>query len=148
MNLGCFSVSLSVADLAASRSFYEHLGFVVVGGDAEQGWQILRNGQAMLGLFAGMFDDDVLTFNPGIGQDMRPLKDGDDVRDIHDALVAAGIEVAYDAPGMDAPDEPLAGERGSAGHFMVRDPDGNLVLVDQFDVDALADVSADGTAPD
>lgn len=125
MDLGAFSVSLAVADLAASRTFYERLSFTVVGGNADQGWQILRNGEAMLGLFAGMFDDDVLTFNPGIGQDMRPLPDGDDVRDIHDAVVDAGIQVTYEAPGMDAPEgDPMTGEHGTAAHFMVRDPDG------------------------
>lgn len=134
MDLGAFSISLAVADLEVSRSFYEALGFVVVGGDADQGWQILRNGDAMLGLFAGMFDDNVLTFNPRIGQDMQPRPDGDDVRAIHDALVEAGIEVTYGAPGMDPPDDPLAGEHGTAGHFMVTDPDGNLVLVDQFEL--------------
>ncbi|MBY5162271.1 VOC family protein [Salsipaludibacter albus] len=134
MELGAFSISLAVTDLEASRAFYETLGFVVVGGDADQGWQILRNGEAMLGLFAGMFDDNVLTFNPRMGQDMQPRPDGDDVRDIHDAVVEAGIQPEYGAPGMDAPEEPLAGGHGSAGHFMVRDPDGNLVLVDQFEL--------------
>ena len=138
MDLGAFSVSLAVADLDASRTFYEALGFEVAGGDADQGWQILRNGDAVLGLFAGMFDANVLTFNPGIGQDMRPADDPDDVRDIHDALVRAGIEVAYVAPGMEAPDDPMAGERGDAAHFMVTDPDGNAILVDQFDADTIA----------
>lgn len=134
MQLGVFSLSLAVADLAVSRSFYEQLGFEAVGGDPDQGWQILRNDQATLGLFEGMFDDNVLTFNPGIGQDMTPLEDPDDVRDIHDAVTAAGIEATYAAPGMDDDGTALDGEHGTAGHFMVTDPDGNHILVDQFDL--------------
>lgn len=135
MDLGAFSLSLAVADLVASRTFYEHLGFVVVGGDADQGWQILRNGQAMLGIFQGMFDDNVLTFNPGLGQDTKPTADPDDVRDIHESIVAAGLDVSYTAPGMGDTPDALDGERGTAGHFMLTDPDGNHILVDQFDLD-------------
>lgn len=137
MQLGAFSVSLSVADLAASRAFYEHLGFEVTGGDPDAGWQILRNGHAMLGLFQGLFEGNVLTFNPGIDQDMSRADDPDDVRDIHDALADAGVEMTYDAPGMEPTEEPLAGDPGDAGHFMLVDPDGNGILVDQFPAEVL-----------
>lgn len=142
MHLGAFSVSLSVADLDASRTFYERLGFEVTGGDPDQGWQILRNGEAMLGLFQGMFEGNVLTFNPGIAQDMGLDDDPDDVRDIHDELVESGLEPGYDAPGMDEADEPLAGDRGDAGHFTLVDPDGNAILVDQFPREVLEAMAA------
>ena len=121
MQLGAFSISLAVKDLAASRAFYEDLGFTKMGGEAEQGWLIMSSGQAIIGLFSGMFDRNMLTFNPGWDQTAQPLKDFMDVRAIHAAVVARG--------------HPTRQESGLDGHgpasFVVVDPDGNPVLVDQ-----------------
>lgn len=139
MNLGAFSMSLAVADLTASREFYELLGFEVLGGDADGGWLILRNGQTTLGLFADMFTDNILTFNPGMGDDMKPDPDAQDIRDIHERLTAAGVAMDYAAPGMDAPEDPMGGAHGTAANFTVTDPDGNQILVDQFDLSNLPD---------
>lgn len=121
MNLGAFSISLAVKDLARSRDFYEKLGFEVTGGDAAQGWQILKNGDRVIGLFQGMFDKNIMTFNPGWDQDGKPTADFTDVREIQRQLKARGIKLESEA------DE---GTRGPAS-FMVRDPDGNAILVDQ-----------------
>lgn len=149
MDLGAFSVSLPVADLGASRAFYEALGFDVAGGDPDHGYLVLRNGTTTIGLFEGMFEEPILTFNPRLGQDMRPEPDGDDVRDIHAAVVAAGLEPGYDAPGGAPSDEWLAADRGAAGHFVLADPDGHAILVDQFDEEVLAMLSPDaGGDPD
>jgi lactoylglutathione lyase len=82
MNLGAFSMSLKVKDLAASQAFYEKLGFVVIGGVFEENWLILKNGQHIIGLFHGMFDQNMLTFNPGWDQDSQTLETFDDVRDL------------------------------------------------------------------
>ncbi len=92
MNLGAFSVSLTVADLEASRTFYERLGFEVVGGEQDDGWLILRNGFATIGLFHGMLDKNILTFNPGLGQDIAPTRTRTDVREVQRVLEATGID--------------------------------------------------------
>jgi len=121
MDLGAFSVSLTVKDLAASRAFYEKLGFSVTGGVAEQGWLILRNGTTTIGLFAGMFDQNILTFNPGWNPDATPRDTFTDVRQLHAAAKEAGFATTQEA-GLDG-DGP--------GSFVLVDPDGNPVLIDQ-----------------
>jgi lactoylglutathione lyase len=119
--LGNFSVSLAVQDIGASRAFYEKLGFTSVMGDAEQNWLILRNGAATIGLFQGMFDRNMLTFNPGWDADRNALADFTDVREIQRRLKEAGIELVQEAdPSVEGP-----------GHLMVVDPDGNPILIDQ-----------------
>lgn len=121
MELGAFSISLAVTDLAASRTFYEALGFEVVGGDAEQNWLILRNGDHTIGLFQGMFERNMLTFNPGWSPHCETLDSFMDVREIQKRVKAAGIEPAQEAD-----------ESGSGpASFVVIDPDGNPVLIDQ-----------------
>ncbi len=121
MNLGAFSVSLAVKDLAASRSFYEKLGFEVAGGVAEQNWLILRNGDHVIGLFQGMFERNILTFNPGWGQDGQPGSERTDVRELQRELKKRGVELVTEA------DESTTGPAS----FMITDPDGNVILVDQ-----------------
>lgn len=121
MELGAFSVSLAVKDIAVSRAFYEKLGFNVVGGDQDQRWLILRNGTTTLGLFQGMFEKNLLTFNPGWDGEANPLASFADVRDIQRHLKAQGVALAREA------DE---GTTGPA-HIVVVDPDGNEILLDQ-----------------
>jgi catechol 2,3-dioxygenase-like lactoylglutathione lyase family enzyme len=121
MNLGSFSVSLAVKDIAASCDFYAKLGFEEIGGNADDNWLILRNGDHVIGLFHGMFDKNMLTFNPGWDQQCADLESFTDVRDLQKQLIAAGIEMAAEA------DE---GTEGPAS-IMVIDPDGNPILVDQ-----------------
>ena len=121
MELGAFSISLAVADIAASRDFYEQLGFEVVGGDPAEGWQILRNGDHTIGLFQGMFDKNILTFNPGWDSHARPLDTFTDVRELQRQLKAKGVQLVSEA------DEDGAGPAS----FVAIDPDGNPVLVDQ-----------------
>jgi lactoylglutathione lyase len=122
VQLGAFSVSLAVADLAASRAFYERLGFAVTGGDAEENWLILRNGLAMIGLFHGMFDHDILTFNPGLAQDATRTDDFTDVRDVQAMLDAAGIAI----------DERTDPAGSGPAHIVLTDPDGHRIMIDQF----------------
>ncbi len=121
MELGAFSVSLTVKDLAASRSFYEKLGFEVFHGDAAQNWLMLRSGDTVIGLFQGMFDRNILTFNPGWDQDTNTLEAFSDVREIQRALKEEGIKI------LDEIDESTTGPAS----FIVVDPDGNPILVDQ-----------------
>ena len=121
MDLGAFSVSLSVKDLAASREFYGKLGFEPVGGDAAQNWLILRNGDHVIGLFQGMFERNMLTFNPGWDQQCNETDSFTDVRDIQAALKKHGLAFASEA------DAAASGP----GSFMVIDPDGNPIMVDQ-----------------
>ncbi len=121
MELGAFSVSLAVKDIEASRVFYEKFGFEVVGGDPSQNWQILRNGDHTIGLFQGMFDNNILTFNPGWDSQARPLDSFTDVRELQGRLKASGVSLSSEA------DE---GTTGPAS-FVAVDPDGNPVLVDQ-----------------
>lgn len=120
MQLGTFSLSLAVRDLAASRSFYEKLGFAPFAGDGET-WQIMRNGDCAIGLFQGMFERNMLTFNPGWDADAQPVVPFTDVRDIQRALKAQGI-----TPDPEA-DEATTGP----AYCIVHDPDGNPILLDQ-----------------
>ncbi len=121
MSLGAFSISLAVKDLAASKAFYETLGFETAGGNADQGWLILRDGATTIGLFSGMFEKNLLTFNPGWAQDATPLSSFEDVRALHAAFTEAGLSTSQEA-GLDG--------EGPAS-FVVTDPDGNPVLIDQ-----------------
>ena len=121
MQLGNFSVSLAVKDIQASRDFYEKLGFTVLGGDQSQNWLILRNRDVILGLFQGMFERNMLTFNPGWDANAQPLETFTDVRELQRQLKAKGVTFASEA------DEHTTGPAS----FIVVDPDGNPVLFDQ-----------------
>ncbi len=130
MDLGAFSVSLAVKDIHASQAFYEKLGFQVFGGDIDQNWLILKNGQTVIGLFQGMFEQslahlarrNMLTFNPGWDQDAQPLPTFTDVRELQRRIKAAGgVTFVSEA------DETTTGPAS----FVVMDPDGNPVLFDQ-----------------
>lgn len=119
--LGAFSVSLSVRDLATSRAFYETLGFSALGGDADHGYLIMKNGSTVIGLFQGMFEGNILTFNPGWDQDASELDEFTDVREIQARLKAAGLSLTREAdPDTEGPE-----------HITLVDPDGNAILVDQ-----------------
>jgi lactoylglutathione lyase len=121
MNLGAFSVSLAVKDLEASRKFYEKFGFKVFAGDASQNWLILKNCDHAIGLFQGMFEKNILTFNPGWDNNAQKLDVFTDVRDLQRQLKAKGVALQTEA------DETSTGPAS----FMVVDPDGNPILVDQ-----------------
>lgn len=121
MELGAFSVSLAVRDIAASRSFYEKFGFKAFAGDAAQNWLILRNGSHVIGLFQGMFEKNILTFNPGWDQDAKPVGSFTDVRELQRQLIAKGVSLVQQA------DETTTGPAS----FVAVDPDGNTILVDQ-----------------
>ena len=121
MELGAFSVSLSVADLAKSKAFYEALGFTQFAGEEDQGWLIMRNASTTIGLFHGMFEKNMMTFNPGWDAQCATLKSFDDVRTIQRELLSKGIELA------DTVDDTTKGP----GSIMVIDPDGNPILLDQ-----------------
>ena len=121
MDLGTFSVSLAVKDLNTSRAFYERLGFTAFFGEASQNWLILKNGDVVIGLFQGMFDRNILTFNPGWDGNAQPLDAFTDVRDLQRQLQAQGVEFQTTA------DETSTGPAS----FIVVDPDGNPILVDQ-----------------
>lgn len=122
MQLGAFSLSLSVKDLETSRAFYEKLGFKQFGGDASQGWLILKNGDCIIGLFKGMFEKNMLTFTPGWDNNAQVLESFTDVRELQRQLKAQGIEFQTEA------DETTTGP----AHFLIVDPDGNPILVDQY----------------
>ena len=121
MDLGNFSVSLAVKDIAASRAFYEKLGFAVFLGDQAKHWLIMKNGEHVIGLFQGMFDKNVLTFNPGWDSNARQLPEFTDVRELQRRLKKSGVAMLSEA------DESTTGPAS----FMVADPDGNTILVDQ-----------------
>ena len=121
MDLGSFSVSLAVKDLSASKEFYEKLGFEPIGGDPEQGWLILRNRDHVLGLFQGMFEENLLTFNPGWDQMCNELDSFTDVREIQSELKNRGITLISEADGSTS---------GPAS-VMLSDPDENQILIDQ-----------------
>ena len=123
LELGAFSISLAVADLARSRSFYEQLGFAVTGGDPESDYLILKNGETTIGLFHGMFEGNILTFNPGLTNRMERIETFTDVRDIQRTLDASNT-------GLNDRVEPDSTE-GPASITLV-DPDGNAILIDQF----------------
>jgi lactoylglutathione lyase len=121
MELGSFSVSLAVKDIAASRAFYEKLGFTSEM-DGSEGWLILKNGDTVIGLFQGMFEGNIMTFNPGWDQSAGELDSFTDVRDIRKQLEAAGIELVTD--------NTSESDSGPA-HITLVDPDGNAILIDQ-----------------
>ena len=121
MDLGAFSVSLAVKDLAASRAFYEKFGFTPFAGNSEQGYQMLRNKTHVIGLFQGMFEKNILTFNPGWDGHAQPLASFTDVRELQRRLKADGVEFKTQA------DESTTGPAS----FIVVDPDGNPILFDQ-----------------
>lgn len=121
MDLGAFSISLTVKDLAASRAFYEKLGFAAFGGDPDQNWLILKNGTTVIGLFQGMFEQNLLTFNPGWDADAQAVPDFTDVRELQRRLEERGVAIVTRA------DEATTGP----AHFVVVDPDGNTILIDQ-----------------
>jgi predicted lactoylglutathione lyase len=121
MELGAFSVSLAVKDIEASKLFYEKLGFTIFMGNQSQKWLIMKNGAHVIGLFEGMFDKNILTFNPGWNSDAEKLETFTDVRDLQRQLKERGVELITEA------DESSAGPAS----FMIADPDGNTILVDQ-----------------
>jgi lactoylglutathione lyase len=122
MELGAFSISLAVKDLEASRQFYEKLGFKKFGGNAAQHWLILKNGDHLIGLFQGMFEKNILTFNPGWDQNAHKAATFTDVRQIQRRLKAQGVRIAKEA------DESTTGPAS----VVIMDPDGNQILLDQF----------------
>ena len=121
MELGAFSVSLAVKDLEASRSFYEKFGFKAFAGNASQNWLILKNGDYVIGLFQGMFDKNILTFNPGWDSNAQKLGSFTDIRELQRQLKAQGVQLVSEA------DESTTGPAS----FMAVDPDGNPILFDQ-----------------
>lgn len=121
MELGAFSISLAVKDLGASKEFYERLGFSMFHGDASQHWIIMKNGECVVGLFQGMFEENILTFNPGWDSSARPIANFTDVREIQRRLRAEGVPLLSEA------DESSSGPASC----MVMDPDGNTILIDQ-----------------
>ena len=121
MDLGTFSISLTVKDLAASKAFYEKFGFTVFAGEASQGWLILKNGTHVIGLFHGMFEKNILTFNPGWDNNAQKLATFTDVRELQRQLRAQGVQFQQEA------DESTTGPAS----FVVVDPDGNPILFDQ-----------------
>ena len=121
MVLGAFSVSLNVKDIQTSKSFYENLGFQVFGGELSQNWLIMKNGSCTIGLFQGMFEKNILTFNPGWDENATKLDSFTDVRELQRQLKTKGIKIETEA------DEEVSGP----GSFVVVDPDGNPILVDQ-----------------
>ncbi|MCK6459560.1 MAG: VOC family protein [Planctomycetes bacterium] len=121
MDVGAFSISLAVKDIKASKAFYEKLGFRSFGGDVAENWAILKNGSHVIGLFQGMFEKNILTFNPGWDQDARKLGSFTDVRELQRRLKAQGVKLTSEA------DERTKGPAS----FTLTDPDGNPVLFDQ-----------------
>ena len=121
MKLGAFSISLAVKDLQVSKEFYEKFGFEVVGGDINQNWLILRNEGTVIGLFQGMFEKNMLTFNPGWDQLSNCIENFDDVRDIQRVLKVRGVALDSEV------DENSTGP----GSIVITDPDGNPILIDQ-----------------
>jgi predicted lactoylglutathione lyase len=121
MELGAFSISLAVKDIEASRVFYEKFGFKVFGGDASQNWLILKNGDCIIGLFQGMFEKNILTFNPGWDNNAHSLNSFTDVRELQRQLKAQGVKLMSEA------DESTTGPAS----LLAVDPDGNPILVDQ-----------------
>ena len=121
MKLGAFSVSLAVKDIHASKAFYENIGFTKFHGDIEQNWLIMKNGDTVIGLFQGMFENNIMTFNPGWSQDAQPLESFTDIRDIQKELKGKNVTFSSEA------DENTTGP----ANFVITDPDGNTILFDQ-----------------
>jgi len=121
MKLGAFSISLAVKDIQKSKEFYENLGFSGLGGDINQKWLIMKNGNAIVGLFEGMFESNIITFNPGWDENAQNVADFDDVRAIQEHLKKCGISLTSEAdPNSNGP-----------AHITLTDPDGNVILIDQ-----------------
>ena len=120
MQLGAFSVSLAVKDIEASKQFYEKLGFAAFFGDQSQNWLIMKNGDCVIGLFQGMFEKNILTFNPGWNSDAEQIADFTDIRELQRRLKARGVTMISEAESSSGP-----------ASFMIADPDGNTILVDQ-----------------
>lgn len=120
MQLGAFSISLAVKDINASKAFYEHLGFKQLGGDVARNWAILKNGEHVIGLFQGMFEKNILTFNPGWDQSAKEVDPFTDVRELQRQLKAKGVAFVQEAKDGEGP-----------ASFVITDPDGNPILVDQ-----------------
>ena len=121
MDLGAFSISLSVKYIQASRDFYRKLGFDDFGGNTSQNWLIMKNGSTVIGLFQGMFEGNILTFNPGWDQDAKDLPQFTDIRDIQKGLNKSGLKL-----------DTQADEKSSVpAHLILKDPDGNLIMLDQ-----------------
>ncbi len=121
MKLGAFSVSLSVQDLKKSKEFYENMGFSAFGGDMNSNYLIMKNGDAIIGLFQGMFEGNILTFNPGWDSNAQKLENYDDIREIRKQLKDKDIKFE---------NESIENSAGP-GSFVILDPDGNVILVDQ-----------------
>lgn len=121
MKIGAFSVSLNVKDIKASKAFYENLGFTVFGGALEQNYLIMKNENALIGLFQGMFEGNILTFNPGWDENAKNIDNFDDVREIQRLLKSKGIKLTSEA------DEKTTGPAS----ITTTDPDGNAILIDQ-----------------
>jgi len=121
MNLGAFSISLAVKDIHKSKEFYEHLGFSSLGGDINQKWLIMKNGNAIIGLFEGMFENNIITFNPGWDENANNVEEFDDVRIIQAHLKKCGIVLSSETD---------SSKTGPA-HITLTDPDGNSILIDQ-----------------
>jgi len=121
MSLGAFSLSLTVKNLETSMAFYELLGFTKFAGEQDQNWVIMKSNDTLIGLFEGMFDKNMLTFNPGWDQSAGNLDEYSDIRDIQQALKKAGVELLSEVDGN---------TQGPAS-FMLQDPDGNPILIDQ-----------------
>ncbi|MES2690414.1 MAG: VOC family protein [Bacteroidota bacterium] len=121
MKLGAFSISLSVKDIKASRQFYENLGFTAFAGDLGKNYLIMKNGNSLIGLFQGMFENNLLTFNPGWDENAAETAPFDDIRTIQQHLKSNGIKLESEA------DETTSGPAS----LMVMDPDGNMILIDQ-----------------
>ena len=121
MNLGCFSISLSVKNLTTSKEFYEKLGFEVFAGEESHKFLIMKNGDTNIGLFEGMFEGNILTFNPGWDQHANNLDSFTDIRDLYKNLTASGINTEQNS---------ISTESGPAS-FSITDPDGNTILLDQ-----------------
>lgn len=121
MKLGAFSISLSVKDLAVSKTFYENLGFIPFAGSMEQNYLIMKNETTLIGLFQGMFEGNILTFNPGWDSNASTLDNYDDVRSIQQELTDKGVDIEH----------PADTESSGPASFVIADPDGNPILIDQ-----------------
>ena len=121
MKLGAFSVSLAVSNIEASKVFYQKIGFEVIGGDQTQYWLILRNGDHTIGLFQGMFEGNIMTFNPGWDKNCKTLESFTDIRELLKEFEAQGVDIIQQS---------ISGESGPSS-FSIKDPDGNAILIDQ-----------------
>lgn len=121
MKLGAFSISLTVKDLQTSKKFYENLGFALFAGEVEKNYVIMKNGDAIIGLFQGMFEKNIITFNPGWNQDAGAVEDYDDIRNLQSEFKSKGIEFQSE----------VAENTNGPGSFVISDPDGNTLLFDQ-----------------